>query len=54
MRATLRQLARRGGSHTGDLMEQRRVAGRCPRDGTELRREVVGGRTTYWCPAHQY
>ena len=21
---------------------------------TELRREVVGGRTTYWCPAHQH
>ena len=54
MRATLRQLARRGGSHTGDLMEERRAGGRCPRDGTELRREVVGGRTTYWCPAHQY
>ncbi len=54
MRATLRQLARRGGSHTGDLMDERRVGGRCPRDGTALRREVVGGRTTYWCPAHQH
>jgi formamidopyrimidine-DNA glycosylase len=54
MRATLRQLARRGGSHTGGLMEERHDGGRCPRDGTELRREVVGGRTTYWCPAHQH
>jgi formamidopyrimidine-DNA glycosylase len=53
MRATLHQLARRGGSHTGELMEERRDGGRCPRDGSELRREVVGGRTTYWCPAHQ-
>jgi formamidopyrimidine-DNA glycosylase len=53
MRATLRQLARRGGSHMGDLMEERHDEGRCPLDGTELRREVVGGRTTYWCPAHQ-
>jgi formamidopyrimidine-DNA glycosylase len=53
MRATLRQLGRRGGSHMGDLMEERRVGGRCPRDGTELRRSTVGGRTTYWCPAHQ-
>ena len=53
LRATLRQLTRRGGSHTGDLMEERHDGGRCPRDGTELRREVVGGRTTYWCPAHQ-
>jgi formamidopyrimidine-DNA glycosylase len=54
LRATLRQLARRGGSHMGDLMEARHDGGRCPRDGTELRREVVGGRTTYWCPAHQH
>ena len=54
LRATLRQLARRGGSHMGDLMEERHDGGRCPRDGTELRREVVGGRTTYWCPVHQH
>jgi formamidopyrimidine-DNA glycosylase len=53
LRATLRQLARRGGSHMGDLMEERRDGGLCPLDGTALRREVVGGRTTYWCPAHQ-
>ncbi len=53
LRATLRQLARRGGSHMGDLDEARHAGGRCPRDGTELRREVVGGRTTYWCPVHQ-
>jgi len=54
LRATLRQLTRRGGSHTGDLMEERHGEGRCPLDGTELRRETVGGRTTYWCPAHQH
>ncbi|MGP0031093.1 MAG: DNA-formamidopyrimidine glycosylase family protein [Acidimicrobiales bacterium] len=53
LRSTLRQLGRRGGSHTGDLMEERRAGGRCPRDGTELRRSTVGGRTTWWCPAHQ-
>jgi formamidopyrimidine-DNA glycosylase len=54
LRATLRQLGRRGGSHMGELMEERRDGARCPRDGTELLRETVGGRTTYWCPAHQY
>ncbi len=54
LRATLRQLARRSGSHMGDLMQERHDGGHCPRDGTELRREVVGGRTTYWCPAHQH
>jgi formamidopyrimidine-DNA glycosylase len=53
LRAVLRQLGRRGGSHMGDLMEERHVGGRCPRDGTELRRDTVGGRTTYWCPTHQ-
>jgi formamidopyrimidine-DNA glycosylase len=54
LRATLRQLGRRGGSHMGELMAERVADGRCPRDGTELRRETVGGRTTYWCPLHQH
>jgi formamidopyrimidine-DNA glycosylase len=54
MRATLRRLGRLGGSHMGDLMEERREGGRCPQDGTELRRATVGGRTTWWCPAHQH
>jgi formamidopyrimidine-DNA glycosylase len=53
LRSTLRQLGRRGGSHMGDLMDERHVGGRCPRDGAELRRGTVGGRTTYWCPEHQ-
>jgi formamidopyrimidine-DNA glycosylase len=54
LRSTLRQLGRRGGSHMGDLMEERAAGSLCPLDGTELRRETVGGRTTYWCPAHQH
>jgi formamidopyrimidine-DNA glycosylase len=54
MRTVLRALGRRGGSHTGDLMEQRHDGGHCPRDGTPLRRATVGGRTTWWCPAHQH
>jgi formamidopyrimidine-DNA glycosylase len=53
MRATLRQLGRRGGSHMGELQLERHGEGRCPLDGAELRREQVGGRTTYWCPVHQ-
>lgn len=53
MRRTLAVLGRRGGSHTGDLQPARERGGRCPKDGEELRREDVGGRTTYWCPAHQ-
>jgi formamidopyrimidine-DNA glycosylase len=53
LRGTLRELFERGGSHTGDLMDQRGPGGRCPRDGATLRRNTVGGRTTWWCPEHQ-
>jgi formamidopyrimidine-DNA glycosylase len=53
LRATVANLLERGGSHTGDLMVERRSGGHCPKDGTELVRATVGGRTTWWCPAHQ-
>ena len=53
LRSTLTQLIARGGSHTGDLMAERRPGGRCPRDGTPLLRRRVGGRTTWSCPACQ-
>lgn len=53
IRSTVRILAGRGGSHTGDTFELRTPGALCPRDGTPLRRERVGGRTTYWCPRHQ-
>ena len=51
--ATVADLLDRGGSHTGDLQAQRRPGGRCPVDGAVLRRETVGGRTSFWCPDHQ-
>jgi formamidopyrimidine-DNA glycosylase len=54
LRQTLDELMARGGSHLGDLMPERVVGGRCPRDGTELVRSTVGGRTTWWCPLHQH
>jgi formamidopyrimidine-DNA glycosylase len=44
---------RDGGVHTLPLVPQRRPGGHCPRDGAELRRATVGGRTTFWCPVHQ-
>ena len=50
---TLDDLTRDGGSHTGQLMDERRPGGRCPRDGCELIRSTVGGRTSWWCPDHQ-
>lgn len=51
--STVEQLSGRGGSHTGDLMTARRPGAVCPKDGRELRRATIGGRTTWWCPAHQ-
>ncbi len=53
VRATLRELQARGGSHMGDLQVMRTRDGICPRDGTPLERRTVGGRTTYSCPHHQ-
>jgi formamidopyrimidine-DNA glycosylase len=54
LRATLHDLLERGGSHTGDLMSERRPGGHCPNDGTPLVRATVGTRTTFWCPTHQH
>jgi formamidopyrimidine-DNA glycosylase len=53
LRRVLAQLFARGGSHMGDLQDQRHRDGICPKDGTPLRRHTVGGRTTYACPEHQ-
>ena len=53
VRSTLADLIGRGGSHTGDLMAERRPGGRCPRDGAQLLRRRIGGRTTWSCPACQ-
>jgi len=50
---TMRTLARRGGSHTGDHMIARFPGGLCPRDGAPMVSATVGGRTTYWCSQHQ-
>jgi formamidopyrimidine-DNA glycosylase len=53
LRSTISTLMERGGSHTGDLIAARVRGGLCPKDGHPLARSTVGGRTTYWCPAHQ-
>jgi formamidopyrimidine-DNA glycosylase len=54
LRAAVAELGARGGSHTGDLMNERRPGGTCPADGRPLQRATVGGRTTWWCPWHQH
>ncbi|MEM9034353.1 MAG: DNA-formamidopyrimidine glycosylase family protein [Actinomycetota bacterium] len=53
IRSTIADLTERGGSHTGDLHDERHRDGHCPITGAPLRRETVGGRTTYWCPERQ-
>jgi formamidopyrimidine-DNA glycosylase len=53
LRATMADLIAGGGSHSGELMAERRLGGVCPRDGTPLLRRTVGGRTTWSCPGHQ-
>jgi formamidopyrimidine-DNA glycosylase len=53
LRGTIDRLLADGGSHTGELVALRVPDSRCPRDGDPMRRSTVGGRTTYWCPAHQ-
>jgi formamidopyrimidine-DNA glycosylase len=53
IRAAVRSAIRKGGAHTGTFIESRRRAGVCPRDGTSLARDKIGGRTTYWCPVCQ-
>jgi formamidopyrimidine-DNA glycosylase len=49
IRSTVSDLFERGGSHRGDLHEERRRDGRCPRCGRPLQRRTIGGRTTYSC-----
>lgn len=49
----LAELYERGGSNSGDHFPERSEAGRCPRDGAEMAHATVGGRSTWWCPAHQ-
>lgn len=53
IRAANRDAIKKGGVHTGRLIPARVRGGVCPSCGAELRRETVGGRTTYWCPVEQ-
>lgn len=54
-RRHLPAMLRRGGSHRGTISpEVRATAPPCPLDAVPLRRDIVGGRTTVWCPGHQH
>jgi formamidopyrimidine-DNA glycosylase len=49
----LDELYARGGSNCGDHFAERHNNGRCPKDASEMSHETVGGRSTWWCRAHQ-
>jgi formamidopyrimidine-DNA glycosylase len=53
LQRTIKDLTKRGGSHTGDLQVARVRGSTCPKDGAPLQRRTIGGRTTYSCPRHQ-
>ena len=53
LRAATRAAVRRGGVHTGEVVEHRRAGAHCPRCGAEMQRATVGGRTTWFCPDEQ-
>lgn len=53
LRSVVDEFLANGGSHTGRLQDSRIRGGQCPRDGVELDRRTIGGRTTYSCPNHQ-
>jgi formamidopyrimidine-DNA glycosylase len=50
---TVQQLDSRGGSHTGDSFALRAADTPCSKDGALMRHDTIGGRSTWWCPAHQ-
>ncbi len=53
LRAATRDAIRNGGVHTGKFMPYRKKGGHCPKCGSALERDTIGGRTTIWCPVDQ-
>ena len=55
LRTTRDRVLAKNGSHQGVLIQSgsRERGERCPRCDVEMQRVKVGGRTTYFCPAHQ-
>ena len=52
-RAAVASAIDKGGSHTGTMIDFRKVGRHCPRCGAELVRATIGSRTTWWCPVEQ-
>lgn len=56
VRKTRDRVLAKNGSHQGVLIQSgsRSKGERCPRCDVEMKRVKVGGRTSYFCPAHQH
>jgi formamidopyrimidine-DNA glycosylase len=53
IRPTVVTMLKRGGSHLGDVIDERHSNGRCPLDGATMIKGTFGGRSSWWCPQHQ-
>ena len=53
LRKATKAATKKGGVHTGTIVEYRKTGRHCPRCGAEMTRATVGGRTTWWCPQEQ-
>jgi formamidopyrimidine-DNA glycosylase len=53
IRPTVVTMLERGGSHLGDVIDERHSNGRCPLDGATMIKGTFGGRSSWWCPQHQ-
>jgi formamidopyrimidine-DNA glycosylase len=53
LRRATRAAIAQGGVHTGEVIPYRKKDATCPRCGAPMERDVVGGRTTWWCSAEQ-
>ena len=53
IRETVEQLTGAGGSNCGESFALRSPGTRCSRCDGSMRRDAVGGRTSWWCSTHQ-
>ena len=53
LRRTVNAAVGGGGVHTLTVIPFRRPEAACPRCGSPMAHDTVGGRTTWWCPREQ-
>ena len=53
LQTAIRHAIKQGGVHTGEIIGHRKAGDHCPRCGAPMRRETIGGRTTWFCSKEQ-